>query len=391
MILRLAYKNILGYGWRSLIIVFMLAMIITLTLWMEAMYHSWVGLAKTQQEEWEYGSNMLRSVHYDPLDAFTWDKSYGPIPEALKGDIKTDKAVPVLFSPAVIYPQGRSITAMVKGIPARQKMLKFPTAKLAGGSSLSAPVIIGTQMAKMTKLAEGDMVTMRVKDAYGAFNTLDLEVAAVIRVPVPSMDAGVLWVDLGVLQELKQLPDMATTIASVEIDMTANADQAFTHLDRKALFKDLDEMMQTETVQKFIMYILLMFLAMIAIFDTQALAVFKRRKEIGTLNALGMTSRQIVALFTVEGIMYYLLAVVMTAIIGTPVLWYFAKWGYALPDGYDDFGLAGFSEPLLFKYPIGIVANVLIWIFVITAVVSWIPARRIAAMKPTDALKGKVA
>jgi ABC-type lipoprotein release transport system permease subunit len=43
---------------------------------------------------------------------------------------------------------------------------------------------------------------------------------------------------------------------------------------------------------------------MIAIFDTQVLSLFKRRKEIGTLSALGMTQQQIIGLFTVEGLLY---------------------------------------------------------------------------------------
>jgi len=103
------------------------------------------------------------------------------------------------------------------------------------------------------------------------------------------------------LQTLKQAPSMATAIAVKDPGLGVLSLPAYHYMDEKALFFDLDEMMKTEMVQKYITYSLFMFLAMIAIFDTQALAVFKRRKEIGTLTALGMSQRQITTLFTMEG------------------------------------------------------------------------------------------
>ncbi len=48
-----------------------------------------------------------------------------------------------------------------------------------------------------------------------------------------------------------------------------------------------------------IMYVLLMGM-LLAIFDTQVLAAFRRRREMGTLMALGMLRSQIIGLFTLE-------------------------------------------------------------------------------------------
>ncbi len=47
------------------------------------------------------------------------------------------------------------------------------------------------------------------------------------------------------------------------------------------------------------MYVLLMGM-LLAIFDTQVLAAFRRRREMGTLMALGMLRSQIIGLFTLE-------------------------------------------------------------------------------------------
>ena len=48
-------------------------------------------------------------------------------------------------------------------------------------------------------------------------------------------------------------------------------------------------------------YIILLSLAAMGIFNAQTLSIFRRKKEIGTLMALGMKKRTVVALFTIEG------------------------------------------------------------------------------------------
>ena len=55
--------------------------------------------------------------------------------------------------------------------------------------------------------------------------------------------------------------------------------------------------------------------------------------------AMGMTRGQVVRLFTVEGAMHSILAVVLGAIPGIPFLYWAAKAGYAMPAGSDNMGL----------------------------------------------------
>lgn len=370
MIFRLALRNIIGNGWRSLINILIIAIVMIGMIFMEAMYYSWVRLAKTQQKEWEYGNGMFRVDSYDRYDAFSWDKSYAPVPSELQEVISRGEAVPVLFSPGVIYPDGRMTPCMVKGIPRDQTLLKIPSSKLVETTPGYTPAIVGQTMAKSSQLEKGDFLTLRIKDTFNAFNTLDLEIVDIMPTPVPAIDNGQIWLDLATLQSLKQAPGMVTTISVKDSELGILKPEGFDYLDESALFFDLDEMMKTETVQKWITYSLLMFLAMIAIFDTQALAVFKRRKEIGTLTALGMTQRQITALFTVEGGLYSLFAVLMTGILGTPMFWYFATTGYILPEGYDSFEILGFMEPIKMSFPPLMLMKIFLFVVAVSVIVS---------------------
>ncbi len=61
-----------------------------------------------------------------------------------------------------------------------------------------------------------------------------------------------------------------------------------------------------------------------------------------------------------------------------------------MPEGYDSFGILGFMEPIKMSYPPLMLLQVFSFVVLVSVVVSWIPARRIARMKATDALRGKV-
>jgi ABC-type antimicrobial peptide transport system permease subunit len=137
-----------------------------------------------------------------------------------------------------------------------------------------------------------------------------------------------------------------------------------------------------------VMYIVLLALAAMGIFNAQVLSIFRRGREIGTLMAIGMTRPRVVGLFTLEGGLNAVLAAVATLIFFGPILWYFGVYGIPLPVDYTEMGLI-MAKRLIPVYTIGLVVSTTILVSLIVLIVSYIPSRRIARMKPTDALRGK--
>ena len=88
-----------------------------------------------------------------------------------------------------------------------------------------------------------------------------------------------------------------------------------------------------------VLYIILMSLAMLAIFDTQVLSIFRRQKEIGTYIALGMTRSQVVGLFTLEGSLNSVLAALLAAVYGIPLLALQAAKGISFAGTGKSYGL----------------------------------------------------
>jgi putative ABC transport system permease protein len=66
-----------------------------------------------------------------------------------------------------------------------------------------------------------------------------------------------------------------------------------------------------------------------------------------------------------------------------------AKNGFAMPKGSEGYGLV-MAEKIFPVYGVGTIFSMALIVMVTTTIVSYIPSRKIAGMKPTEALRGKV-
>jgi ABC-type antimicrobial peptide transport system permease subunit len=130
-------------------------------------------------------------------------------------------------------------------------------------------------------------------------------------------------------------------------------------------------------------------MALLAVFDTQVLSIFKRRKEIGTLMALGMTKPNVIALFTLEGCMMGILAFIIGSLYGIPLLSYLGNEGIVLPRMIQQSQFA-IGLTLYPKYGLTLYILTSLILFISVVIISILPTSRIAKLKPTDALRGKI-
>ena len=105
--------------------------------------------------------------------------------------------------------------------------------------------------------------------------------------------------------------------------------------------------------------------------------------------ALGLTRYKVMGLFTIEGALHSVLAALVGALYGIPLLGYVARVGWTLPENADSYGFA-IGEKLFPMYGAGLIITTTTLVFIITAIVSFLPTRRIAHLKPHDALRGTV-
>ena len=383
MLFKLALKNLLGVGLRTWLNVFVISLSYVAIIGMEGFYEGWRQRAINETIEWKIGEGQYWQKDYDKFDPLTLIDSYDVIPDANKD---TTHYCPILIQTASIYPEGRMFNVIVNGIPTNQSVLKIPVEHLSNSVEENS-AIIGQRMAKTTGLKKGDYVTLRWRDANGTFDAQDIMIADVFHSPHPGVDSGQIWLSLPQMQKLFGMKDKATIICS-DLKENKQIDGWIFH-SQDNLLEDLRTIFKIESIQATVMYSVLLFLVTIAIFDTQILSIFRRRKEIGTLMALGLTKMKVVTLFTLEGIMHGAMAVFMGAIYGIPLFILTSSKGWKMPDSMDEYGLAGSSGIIYPVYNIKVVLTTVIYILLIIGIVSLIPTTSIIKMNPAEAIQGK--
>ena len=391
MLFKIAIKNLLGAKLRTWLNVFVTALSFFMIILFSAMYDGMREHAKQVTIDTEIAGGAYWHPEYDPMDPMTFEDAHSIIPRDLKLLVDQKKAVPVLVSQASIYPNGRIMPVIMKGITPEQNIVNMPTQMLFGHEEVTIPVLIGRGMAKDANLEVGDAFTIRWLDADRTYDADEGTVVHIMDTENFKLDMGHIWVPLKKAQTMLAMEEEATYVTYAEGLSVVKNKHDWIPRDVKYLIRDMEALIKADEPNAAIMYIILLCFAAMGIFNAQVLSIFRRGREIGTLMALGMTRTRVVGLFTLEGGLNAFLAAIMTVILFGPLLWYFGNNGIWLGVDYSDGAMGIIVEKYLIPvYSVGLVVTTTIIVSIIVLIVSYLPSRRIARMKPTDALRGKV-
>lgn len=384
---KLALRNLLGAGIRTWLNVAVLSIAFFAIVFLQGIYIGMNEQATDALIDTYYGGGQFWQQNYDPYDPFALDDSHAPLPPDLQQLVENGQATPILMVQATSFPGGRIVPATLQGISTDQHILAIPSDVLKTESD-AVPALIGTRMAKSARINVGDFLTIRWRDANGTYDATDVQIVHIMQTTVQNIDAGKVWIPIEKLQDMADMPNEATIVVTEKGFSQTITPEGWSFKNHDFLLADLKALVQQKTVGASFMYGLLLFLGMLAIFDTQVLSIFRRQKEIGTLIALGMTRAKVIRLFTLEGALHGLLAAIVGFIWGSPLLYLMAKNGWPMPEYGDDLGIA-LGEAIYPLYTGGLIIGTTILVLITVTIVSFLPTRRIAKLKPTDALRGK--
>ena len=383
-----AFKSLIGNGLKTWLNVFVLSISFVLIIAMQGLMKNWSEQAVVDTVKWEIADGQYWQSKYDPFDVYSLDSSTVKVPAELKADIDAHLIEPQLITQASIYPDGRMKGVLLRGIQPTQQLLNLPTKVLQQQDNELIPVVVGTTMAKQNKLKLNDIITLRWRDKNGSFEAADIQIAGIFKTSVPTVDNGIIWISLDKLQKMTLNEDCA----NIMLKSPKIADKRMDGWDFKSVTKLTEattKLVKSKAAGQSVFYIIFLLLAMLAIFDTQTLSIFRRQREIGTMVALGMTPGQVVAQFTLEGTLNSVLAFAVGAMWGTPLIWYLTTKGISIDMNASELGVA-MADKLYASVTPQLVFGTMIFIIVVTAIVSYIPARKISKMNPTEAIRGKV-
>jgi len=388
MLFKIALKNLLGSRLRTFLNVLVTSISFFLIIFITGLYDGMRQHAKQVTIDTEVAGGAYWHPKYDPMDPMLFEDAHSILPSEIDFLIQEKKAVPVLVSQAAIYPNGRIMPVVMKGIDPAQNIVNMPTGSLSQNKDINIPVLIGKGMANNAKLDIGDSFTIRWLDSDGTYDADEGTVVHIMDTENFKLDIGHIWIPINKAQEMLAMKNEVTYVAYKEGLAKVKAPGDWIHRDVEYLIQDIEAAIEADKPGNQIMFAILLALAAMGIFNAQVLSIFRRGKEIGTLMALGMTRSRVVGLFTLEGSINAILAAVLTVFPFGVILWWTAKYGVPMPIDYSEMGFM-IAKRLIPVYSLGLIFTTTVLIFTIVLVVSYLPSKRISRMKPTEALRGK--
>ncbi|MBO8142335.1 MAG: ABC transporter permease [Firmicutes bacterium] len=265
----------------------------------------------------------------------------------------------------------------------------------------AAEAMIGASLAELLEIGTGDWVVLTTRTRDGAIQALDVRVTGLVRTPNPNVNRNHVYLPLNTLGESLAVPGEATVIvvrAGAGESLKELARRVGEHLAAAGTAADvytweqsnaeLVALIRTETVSDGLVIAIILAISLVGIANTTLLSALERRREIGTMKALGMREGEIVGLFLLEAVATGLLAVGTGFAVGA------AANAYLVAVGMD---ISAFFGDLDVGYPVtGVVYGV--WhpqTFVLAgaaglvtcALAAYLPARRAARQDAAATLR----
>jgi putative ABC transport system permease protein len=382
----IANKNFYRQGLRACINVLVTALSIIALIFMLSLLNGFQAQASRNLVSTDVGGGHYRVPGLDILTPTEWENFVKKVPDELSGLSNNDKAE-VLVQQGQLYPNRRLFPVQLRGISMEQSLLNLPLAGLKTFEDKPGeviPAVVGVKMARKAHLKKGDTVVLKWRDKGGAVDARDILIVDVGDIINPRIDDGVVWLRL---DHLRAMTDRKDEVSWIAVREYVGPVQGFEFHGIELLMADLLALLRQDRINSKILWGILMVLVCTSVFNTQILNIFKRQKEIGTLMALGMEPQRIVRIFTLEGVLAALWALLAAVVLGVP----FFIWFQGV--GFDVTHLSEASFPIretIFpEYQAKEISISILIVLVLIIVSAWIPVRKITRLDPTLALRGR--
>jgi putative ABC transport system permease protein len=382
----IARKNFYRQGMRAFLNVLVTALSIISLVFMLSLLNGFQAQATRNLVATDVGGGHYRAPGFDILSPTEWeDHTLKPADPLLQ--LSDEDKAEVLVQQGQLYPNRRLYPVQIRGVSMGQSLLSLPLDNLKKYSEQIEDVIpgvVGVKMARKAHLKKGDILTLKWRDRSGAVDARDILIVDVGDMVNPRVDDGVVWLRL---DHLRSMTDRQGEVSWVAVRDYMGPVEGFEFQTVEALMADLLALLKQDRMNSKILWTILMILVCTSVFNTQILNIFKRQKEIGTLMALGMEPLRIVRIFTLEGALAAIWALVIAVLLGVP----FFIWFQGV--GFDVTHLSEASFPIRETIypdyqPEEIFYSLLIVVFLVV-MAAWIPVRKIIRLDPTQALRGR--
>ncbi|MEA2086967.1 MAG: FtsX-like permease family protein [Candidatus Caldatribacteriota bacterium] len=366
--------------------------------------HYKAGHIRIIDEEYKLKERIM-SLNYS-LDGFNGE-GYSEMSEKIKSVEGVEQVVPRLKFGAMVSLEDELVGMMGWGIdPAEEMKFMGIDRNITEGRMVqegNKEIVMGAGLLKKIGREVGEKVTILYSTPFGSFKGSTFQIVGKYQSDIQVMNDKLFFLPLGQAQRILEMPGEVTELLLITSDYNKVAsvlpglNELFSREDESGKYLvqpwnkgyDLVELFDFAVNMYNSIYVFIIILACFVLVNTLIMIVNERTREIGMMSALGLKSREILYLFTMEGAIIGILGSALGAVMGGILTRVFSVVGIdysAAFEGIDSTEIllspiyyTVFSlENLVFCFTLGVV---------IVTIACIIPARKAAKLEPTEALR----
>lgn len=361
------------------------------------------GHIRVIDQEYELKEHLL-SLNY-PVNGFEGE-GYEAIVENIKKIEGVEQVVPRLKFGSMVSHEEKLVPMMGWGVdPAEEIRLTAIDQQIIEGRMVepgAREIVMGVGLLEEIERKVGDKVTFLYTTAFDSFQASTFEIVGKIQSKLDFLNEKLFYLPLDQAQDILEMPGEVTELLIItphyqEADLVLpRIEELFKSMDQTGKYKlqlwnrdyDLIEIFAIATVIYNFIYIFIIILACFVLVNTLIMIVNERTREIGMMSALGLKAREILYLFTMEGMIIGVLGSALGAIIGGIITKIFSVVGIDYSEA-----LEGMSSEMMFEsvfYTVFSLENLIFAFFlgvVVVTIACMIPARMAARLEPNEALR----
>ena len=366
--------------------------------------HYKAGHIRVIKEEYKLKERLM-SLNYT-LDGFNGE-GYKEMSEKIRSVEGVEQVVPRLKFGAMVSLEDELVGMMGWGVdPVEEIKFMGIDKNITEGRIVqegNKEVVMGAGLLKKIDREVGEKVTILYSTPFGSFKGSTFQIVGKYQSDIQGMNDKLFFLPLGQAQRILEMPGEVTELLLITSDHDKAAsvlpglNELFSREDESGKYilqlwnKDYDliELFDFAVKMYNSIYVFIIILACFVLVNTLIMIVNERTREIGMMSALGLKSREILYLFTIEGAIIGILGSALGAVMGGIITRVFSVVGIdysAAFEGVDStvwlmspIYYTVFSlENLVFCFTLGVV---------IVTIACIIPARKAAKLEPTEALR----
>ncbi len=399
-ILQLAFKNVLRARRRAILTFLMITFGVTFYIFLSGMFAGWDKDSFDNVINFETGHLKIRHAEFEKDRPYDLDYLVDE-PEKVAAMLNSKKYVVGYTSRTTFFTEidngVDSTPIMGVGIDRQTDSKVFNLEKfIVEGELTPDGAIIGKQLAGDMGLHLGDEFYLTFRDKNGMFTSITTWVSGLLLSPDPISNRMKVYMDMDFLREPLQTQNPGEITV-----LTDSVEKAIGY--EKELSKDLPgykvqswktishgfaELTEMKKNYSSGIVFMILIIAMIGVVNTILISVYEKRREIGTLKAMGMTDRQVTNMFVAEGFFLGFAGSILGCLIGALVNYPMAKYGIDFSNVLEGTGTTSMMIGVIKStYVAGDFVTAIVSCTIASVIASWIPAKKVMKMHPVECLR----